>query len=195
MVDPKKLAPRINKANAIQGSAEIDGKEDDIWQLAKYFPSPPASEELNTEVKALWDKEYLYLLLEVTESTPGQDDAVTLFIEEKNEKSDFPDENDRTIEFDFNSDWKDTEDSIFNKTDSGYIFETRIPFEHIEGSEGISIGLDIQVKNGENIPAKWNDKNNIAVDTPKYWGVVDFTAAPSGAIAYTIMFRLFLLYK
>lgn len=184
MVDPEKLAPRINKAKAIQGTAEIDGKEDEIWQFDEYFPNPPASENLDAEVKTLWDKEYLYILLKVSDESPGKDDAIVFFIDEKNEKSDSLDENDRIMEFSLNSDWKDTKDSVFNKTDSGYIFEARIPFEYIEGSEDISMGLDIQVKNGDQLSIKWNDKNNIAGQLPKYWGTLNFVAAPSGAIAH-----------
>lgn len=184
MVDPEKLAPRINKAKAIQGTAEIDGKEDEIWQFDEYFPNPPASENLNAEVKTLWDKEYLYILLKVSDESPGKDDAIVFFIDEKNERSDSLDENDRIMEFSLNSDWKDTKDSVFNKTDSGYIFEARIPFEYIEGSEDISMGLDIQVKNGDQLSIKWNDKNNIAGQLPKYWGTLNFVAAPSGAIAH-----------
>ncbi|MBA7615042.1 Endo-1,4-beta-xylanase A [subsurface metagenome] len=184
MVDPEKLAPRINKAKAIQGTAEIDGKEDEIWQFDEYFPNPPASENLDAEVKTLWDKKYLYILLKVSDESPGKDDAIVFFIDEKNEKSDSLDENDRIMEFSLNSDWKDTKDSVFNKTDSGYIFEARIPFEYIEGSEDISMGLDIQVKNGDQLSIKWNDKNNIAGQLPKYWGTLNFVAAPSGAIAH-----------
>ncbi len=184
MVDPEKLAPGINKAEAIQGTADIDGEEDEIWHFAKSFSNLPVSEGLNLEAKALWDKEYLYILLKVNDKNPGQDDAVLLFIDEKNEKLDSLDENDRIMKFSLNSDWKDTKDSAFNKTASGYIFETRVPFEYIEGSEDTSIGLDIQVKNGEKVSVKWNDKYNIASQLPKYWGTLNFVAAPSGVIAY-----------
>jgi len=184
MVDPTKLAPRINKAWAIEGAAEIDGEEDEIWQFAKYFPNLTTSEELNIEAKALWDKEYLYILLKVSDESPGQDDAVTIFINEKHEKSDALDENDRVIEFTLDSDWKNTKDAVFNQTDTGYIFEVRVPFESIEGSEGMTVGLDIQVRDGEQISVKWNDKNNIADEIPKYWGKLDLVAAPSGEVAY-----------
>ncbi len=184
MVDPSKLTPRINEAKAIRGTAEIDGIEDEIWHFAEYFPDPLVSEDLSAEVRALWDKEYLYILLKVSDKSSRQNDAVLLFIDEKNEKSDSPDENDRIIEFTLNSDWKDTKDSIFNKTAGGYIFETRVPFEYIEGSEDTSIGLDIQVKNGDQVSVKWNDKDNIASQVPKYWGTLNFVMAPSGEIAY-----------
>jgi len=183
MIDPEKLTPRINKAKVIQGTAVIDGKEDEIWQFAEYFPNLPASQDLNVEAKALWDKEYLYILLKVSDESPGQDDAVVIFIDEKNDRSDSLNENNRIIEFALNYDWKDTKDAAFNKTDSGYIFETRVPFEYIEGSESITMGSDIQVKNGDQVFVKWNDKNNIASQIPKYWGTLNFVTAPSGATA------------
>jgi endo-1,4-beta-xylanase len=184
MVDPQKLTPRINKAKAIEGTAVIDGEEDEIWHFVKAFSDLPESEDFNLEAKALWDEEYLYILLKVTDKSPGQDDAVLLFIDEKNEKSDSLDENDRIIEFNLNSSWKDTEDSAFNKTANGYIFETRIPFKYIEGSEDTSIGLDIQVKDGDQAFIKWNDKYDTAGQVPKYWGNLNFVMAPSGATAY-----------
>ena len=184
MVDPSKLAPRINKANAIQGTAEIDGEEDEIWQSTEYFRNLAASENPGVKAKALWDKEYLYILLNVSDESPGQDDAVTIFINEKHERSDALDENDRVIEFTLNSDWKNTEDAAIIQTDDGYIFEVRIPFEHIEGSEDTVIGLDFQVKDGSQASVKWNDKDNTASEIPKYWGKLDFVTAPSGATAY-----------
>jgi len=184
MVDPEKLTPRINRAKAIEGTADIDGEEDKIWHFVKAFSDLPESEDFNLEAKALWDKEYLYILLKVTDKSPGQDDAVLLFIDDKNEKSDSLDENDRIIEFNLDSSWKDSEDSSLKKTASGYIFETRVPFEHIECSEGTSIGLDIQVKDGDQAFIKWNDKYDIAGQVPKYWGNLNFVMAPSGATAY-----------
>jgi endo-1,4-beta-xylanase len=184
MVDPERLAPRINRAKAIEGTADIDGEEDKIWHFVKAFSDLPESEDFDLEAKALWDKEYLYILLKVTDKSPGQDDAVLIFIDEKNEKSDSLDENDRIIEFNLDSSWKDSEDSSFKKTANGYIFETRVPFEHIEGSEDTSIGLDIQVKDGDQAFIKWNDKYDIAGQAPKYWGTLKFVIAPSGATAY-----------
>jgi len=184
MVDPEKLTPRINKAKAIEGTADIDGEEDEIWHFVKAFSDLPKSEDFNLEAKALWDKEYLYILLKVTDKSPGRDDAVLLFIDEKNEKSDSLDENDRIIEFNLDTGWKDTKDSAFNKTANGYIFETRVPFENIEGSEDASIGLDIQVKDGDKTFIKWNDKYDIADQVPKYWGNLNFVVAPSGTTVY-----------
>ncbi len=183
MVDPGKLAPRINEAKAIQGSAEIDGKEDEIWLSAEYLKNPPVLENNEAEVRTLWDNEYLYLMLEVPDKTPGENDAITIFIDEKNEKSDSPDENDRKIEFNLDNDWENTPDSFLGETESGYIFETRVPFEYIEGAEGVSIGFDIQIQNNS-VTAKWNDKNNIAGEIPKYWGILNLAAAPSTAAAY-----------
>jgi endo-1,4-beta-xylanase len=184
MVDPSKLSPRINKAKAIQGTAVIDGEEDDIWQSTEYFRNLTASESPGVKAKALWDKEYLYILLDVSDESPGEDDAVTIFINEKHEKSDALDGNDRVIEFTLDPNWENTEDAALTETDDGYIFEARIPFEYIEGSEGSVIGLDFQVKDGSQASVKWNDKDNIADGIPKYWGRLDFVTAPSGATAY-----------
>jgi len=184
MADPKKLTPRINKAKAIEGTAIMDGKAEEIWQFAESFPRITLSDESGAEIKALWDKKYLYILLKVADSTPGQDDVFTIFIDEKNNKTDSLDENDRVIEFTLDSSWKNTKDAVLNTTDSGYLFETRIPFEHIAGSKIITMGLDIQVKNGDQVFIKWNDQDNIAGQTPQYWGVLKFVTAPGGTIAY-----------
>jgi len=184
MVDPERLNPRINNAKAIQGSVEIDGIEDSIWQSAVSFPDFKVSNSPGVEAKALWDKEFLYILLKVSDETPGENDTVKIFMDEKNEKSDSPDKNDRVIELEFDSDWENTEDTVINKTDGGYIFESRVPFEHIEGSEGLEIGLDIEVADGSQAFVKWNDKNGIADEIPKYWGNVNFATAPRRATAY-----------
>lgn len=183
MVDPGKLAPRINRAKAIEGGAEIDGKEDVIWQSAEYFPNFDASGNIGVEAKALWNEEFLYLLLEVSGAGSGEDNTIKIFIDEKNEKSDSPDENDGIIEFNLDSEWENTGTAAFNKNSDGYIFEARIPFEHIEGSEGTEIGLDIQVTDEKGDSVKWNDKDDIAGNIPKYWGTVDFVTAPTRAAA------------
>jgi endo-1,4-beta-xylanase len=184
MVDPEKLAPRINSAKAIQGGAEIDGIEDDIWQSAEYFPNFDASEDPGVETKALWNEELLYILLKVQDKSHGENGAVKIFLDEKNEKSDSLDENDRVVEFNFDSEWKNTGYAALNETREGYIFEARIPFEHIEGSERIEIGLDIQVTGGDGATVKWNDKDDIAGNIPKYWGTVDFVKAPKRTAAH-----------
>jgi endo-1,4-beta-xylanase len=183
IVDPGKLTPRINEAKAIQGSAEIDGKEDEIWNSAEYFPNPPVLDNNEAGIRALWDKKYLYILLEVPDTSQLQNDSIALFIDEKNDKSDSIDENDRVLEFNLDDDWENTGDSALNKTGSGYLFETRLPLEQIEGAEDISIGFDLKIQDSETV-AMWNDTKNITGDIPKYWGIINFAAAPSTASAY-----------
>ncbi|MBN1799516.1 MAG: endo-1,4-beta-xylanase [Spirochaetales bacterium] len=183
LADPRQLTPRINKAKAIEGTAVIDGKAEDIWQFAESFPRMTISDESGAEIKALWDKQYLYILLKVADATPLQEDAITIFLDEKNNKADALDENDRLIEFALDKTWKNTKDTALTKSASGYVFEARIPFAHIKGSKIITMGLDILIKNGEQGVLKWNDKDTVDSKTPKYWGALKFVTAPSGTTA------------
>lgn len=183
MVDPEKLAPRINTAKAIEGTAEIDGNVDEIWNFAEYFPAMAPSEGPGMEARALWDTSNLYVLLEVSGKISGEDNSVKIFIDEKDDKSDSLDENDRVVEFIFDSEWENTGDAAISQTDDGYIFEARIPFEHIEGGRDTRIGLDIQAACGDGATVKWNDKKGTADKVPGYWGRVNLAAAPGGANA------------
>ncbi len=136
MVDPGKLTPRINEAKAIQGTAVIDGKEDQIWQFAKYFPNMSASQDLSAEVRALWDEKYLYILLKVADDSPGQDDTVVFFIDEKNNKTSSYEQDDGQFRVSFENRQSfgstgsvDGFESATQITENGYAVEVKIPIE------------------------------------------------------------------
>ncbi|MBN2536070.1 MAG: endo-1,4-beta-xylanase [Spirochaetales bacterium] len=184
IVDPAKLSTRINKARVSEGTAVIDGKEDVSWEFTEFFPNIPTTPGLAADMKALWDKEYLYILLNITDKTPAQDDVITFFIDEKNNKADALDDNDRIIDFAINKSWKNSADAVVKKTDSGYIFETRLPFKTIKGEKDMASGFDMLIQSGDKTSIKWNDQKTLKDSSPKYWGVLECITPPKSGVAY-----------
>ena len=184
MVDPNKLSLRTKTAKAIDRTITIDGIEEDKWLLAELLPNISATDNLKADVKASWDKNYLYMLIKVDDNTPAQNDNITIFIDEKNDKSETLDNNDYTIEYDLNNTFQNSKDVALKKSNTSYTLEARIPFKNIEGKDESTIGLDISIKNGENDLIKWNDEEIAQGKIPKNWGILKFTQAPKGAISF-----------
>ncbi|MBN1698557.1 MAG: endo-1,4-beta-xylanase [Spirochaetales bacterium] len=184
LVDPSKLTPRINMAKAAEGSAVVDGKEDSSWQYPEFFPNIPITTGLSFSVKAQWDKAYLYILLDVADTTPLQNDAITFFINENNKRSQTMDSDDRTIDFVLDKGFKNSKDAAVLKKKGGYVFEARIPFNKIEGAKDIAVGFDVLVKDGEKAYIKWNDQETVNSTNPGYWGVLNLVKTPKIGKAY-----------
>jgi endo-1,4-beta-xylanase len=184
MVDASRLAPRINQGNATEGTVVIDGVDDDRWQFTDAFTVSDETSGLSAKVKALWDADYLYLLLEVADGTPLQDDRIALMIDEGDDKTDALDENDSTYAFDLNGDWSNSEDAAAIETDSGYSFEVRLPFEHVEGAADATVGFDLLIQDGSTAYTRWNDVGQVERMVPACWGRLILTQAPKGSVVH-----------
>jgi endo-1,4-beta-xylanase len=183
IVDPGKLSTRINRGRASEGQPAINGKEDDTWEFSEFIPNIPTTPGLSADMKVMWDKKYLYVLLKVNDKTPAQDDVIAFFIDEKNDKSDTLDDNDQVVEFNVNKSWKNTKDVFAAADGGGWILTARIPFKTIEGNTDIKLGFDVLIQSGDNY-IKWNDQETMKSTTPKNWGVLECITPPKSGIAY-----------
>lgn len=184
IVDPEKLSTRINRARAAEGTPVIDGKVDEPWEFSEFVPNIPTTAGLSADMKLLWDKEYLYVLLNVTDETPARDDVITFFIDERNDRSETMDDNDRIIDFTLNNSWKNSSDAAVKKTSSGYVFEARLAFDSIEGVTDMALGFDILIQSSDKIFVKWNDQKTLKSTTPKKWGLLEGITPPKFGFAY-----------
>jgi endo-1,4-beta-xylanase len=183
IVDPSRLSTRINRARAAEGIPDISAKADDAWEFSEFVPNIPSTPELSADMKVLWDKENLYINLAINDVTPAQDDTITIFIDEENNKSEAMDENDQIVEYRVDTTWKNTKDTFVSKSGKSWMFRTRIPFQTIEGMTDMRLGFDLLIQSG-GTTLKWNDQETMKSTTPKYWGVLECITPPKAAVAY-----------
>lgn len=173
-------------AQAMRGTPEVDGKIDEVWSSAARLRTGRFVAEL-TDLKAeqlpatgyvrcLWDDEFLYCLVEVTDpqlatgnSEAYEKDSVEFFVDGNNAKADAYDDDDAQYRVDAtgentvgpSSNLENFKSSV-SKTETGYLVEARIK---LKGTAGQKIGFDVQVNNdaGEGrrqSVAKWSDASN-----------------------------------
>jgi len=154
----------------------IDGTVDPVWSLAtKQFmaitidgsaPTDPA--DCSGSWQALYDSQYLYVLIDVNDSklyndtvlaNSWQDDTVEFYIDGNNSKGGSTDENDFQYRFGWNVDSPNADmyeyfhrpgsllgvEYMMAETDDGYRFEIRIPWSSILGRPGAPVGQLIGV--------------------------------------------------
>ncbi len=184
MVDPTKLTPRIHYANASEGTIVVDGLADERWQFTDATTIADEGSDLSAKVKALWDADYLYLLLQVTDATPLQNDRISLLLDEGNDKTETTDKNDSDYHFDLNDEWQNSKDAAVVETDEGYWFEARLPLEYVEGAVDTMMGFDLILQDGEGAFIRWNDLGELERMTPAYWATLTFVQSPKGRVVH-----------
>jgi len=139
----------VGKATA---SPAVDGKVEDLWSKAKvyelknnFYDDASGPEDCSASFKTLWDKDNLYVLVQVQDEDLRndsdeywQDDAVEVFIDADNSKSDSYDDDDYTYRFDWDAAspaMGETKHNkvegvkyAFSKTDKGYTLEVSFPW-------------------------------------------------------------------
>ncbi len=189
----------------------IDGKIDACWAQAKAldikhsFYNPVSSpEDCSATYKALWDKEGLYVLVDVTDDDLRndseeywQDDAIEVFIDADNSKSSSYGDNDYQYHFGWDATSPAMGESQHGKTDGvkhalvktdkGYRLEVRFPWPTlgVKPAPGANIGLDVQVNDddgGSDRDSKlaWHAAQDDAWQNPRAIG----TAQLAGLIAW-----------
>ncbi len=189
----------------------MDRKIDDCWAAAQSYPlkksfyDPPASQaDLSAGFKALWDKDYLYLLVEVTDDQRQgdsdefwQDDGIEVFIDADNSKSSEYGSGDYQFYFSWKDDWATVGEARGNgttgvklsgtKTDTGYRVKIRFAWSTlgVKPAPGVSIGLDVQVNDDDDGGQRdskiaWNAVTDDAWINPQAFG----TAQLGGLIAW-----------
>ncbi|MBN1362310.1 MAG: tetratricopeptide repeat protein [Sedimentisphaerales bacterium] len=153
----------------------IDGNIDACWAQAKAleikhsFYNPVSSpEDCSATYRALWDKNGLYLLVDVTDDDLRndseefwQDDAIEIFMDADNSKASSYGDNDYQYRFE----WDATAPAMsegqqgktdgvkhaFIKTDGGYRLEVQFPWSTlgVTPAPGANISLDVQVNDDD----------------------------------------------
>ncbi|MBN1303864.1 MAG: endo-1,4-beta-xylanase [Anaerolineales bacterium] len=189
-------APKVTAA--VYGTPVIDGEEDEVWASANQEETAVwvlgASGSTGT-VKTLWDEEYLYAYVVVTDSllskkarNPWEQDSFEIYVDQNNAKTTTyePDDGQYRINFENERSYLGgaAEEKITTATrvtDSGYIVELAIQFDYIKPQEGMLIGYEFQVNNDENgdgirdSVVTWNDPTHQTYQNTSRMGLLVFT--------------------
>ena len=181
----------------------INGKVDDIWNTAKPYKianvmyEPPTSpSDLSADYKAMWDKDNLYLLVEVTDDILKHDtspedwydsDSVEVYIDATDGKS----AEYGPTDFQYGFIWDKTSPLMLESkhgrtngvqyalvtTDTGYRVEVKFPWSTLgaKPSAGTKIGLDIQVNDNDSGGKRksklaWHAREDNAWENPRAFG-------------------------
>jgi len=183
----------------------IDGTAEDIWSAASQYKlenimysSVPPANDLSTTYRVMWDKENLYLFVDVHDDVLKNDsdeyyfdDTIEVFIDADNSKSSEYGENDHLFYFD----WDKTSPSIGKSgepylkeevkfalvtVDTGYRLEAMFPWSTLgtKPSTGSKIGLDIHVNDDDDGGERdsklmWRDTKDSAWQSPLTFGTAE----------------------
>jgi len=189
----------------------LDGKADRCWANApqydltnRYYSVPSSDADLSASFKALYDRESLYVLVDVADDDLRNDsdefwldDSIELFIDADHSRGQDYDDNDYQYYFG----WDATTPAIgeehhgntdgvevaFAKTEDGYRAEIKLPWSTlgVEPAPGTSIGLDVQVNDDDNGGQRdskiaWHAPEDNAYLHPRVFG----TAQPLGLVGW-----------
>ncbi|MDE5883464.1 MAG: endo-1,4-beta-xylanase [Oscillospiraceae bacterium] len=148
-------------AEATQGTPEIDGKIDAIWESANFININQFSlgEGATGTAKLLWDRDYIYILAEVTDPVLSkasvnvyEQDTVEIFLDENNHKTSAYESDDIQVRTNYDNEKSVTDGlstdafvSATSKTDTGYLVEFAIPSTLGGFRANQVVGFDAQI--------------------------------------------------
>jgi endo-1,4-beta-xylanase len=198
VIDPDKFIAEnepdekeVNQGTAVFGKPSIDGTVDDVWsdapelQVNRY---QMAWQGANGVSKVLWDKENLYVLIQVSDSqldksspNPWEQDSIEVFVDENNAKTSSYENGDGQYRVNFDNETSFNPQSIADGFESathvsgnGYTVEVKIPLNTISPENNTKIGFDIQINDGKDgarqSAATWNDMTGLGYQDTSVFG-------------------------
>jgi endo-1,4-beta-xylanase len=189
-------------AEAVEGTAVIDGKIDDVWNDALSITTSTYTlgSGAVANVRTLWDEDYLYVLAEVKDpnlskanANAYEQDSVEIFFDENNNKTSAYQsddiqfrvnyDNEKTITDGFSSDIFKSATSI---TSDGYIVELAIPSSLGGFTANQVIGFDAQVNDDDGSGSRtsisnWSDITGLGYTNTSGYGVLKLTGSGSSS--------------
>lgn len=176
IVDPSKVSVYRQTVKAPNLTPIIGSSADSQWMMVKPFDADTfvkGSAGATAQIKTCWDKNNLYVLADVKDSTFGNNDSVDIFVNGNGTSKDT-----YTVKRNTNT------DAIKVKsTSDGYEIQAKLPLAGVIGAEGSKIGFDVKINddNGNGVISSssvWNDySDSQAKDVSKY-GYLEFSKAP-----------------
>ncbi|WP_349654881.1 endo-1,4-beta-xylanase [Neobacillus sp. DY30] len=200
VINPEKFIaenqPEVREANqgsAVSGTPMIDGTVDGIWSKAAELPInrfQMAWQGANGVSKVLWDKENLYVLIQVSDSqldksspNPWEQDSIEVFVDENNAKTSSYEDGDGQYRVNFDNETSfnpvrigEGFESATKASGNGYTVEVKIPFKTITPDNNTKIGFDVQINDGKDgarqSAATWNDLTGLGYQDTSVFGVL-----------------------
>ena len=185
----------------------IDGFVDDVWSISTQQPinvhingdPPSGASDCSGTWRALWDWEYLYVLVEVkdemllhdsTYNRSWEDDSVEVYVDGDNSKRISVDENDHQYCFRWYNQVETPRaqhhgelslegvEYAVHTNSNGYLFEIRLPWVSIMGKQptaGQLIGFDVFINDDDDRGSRdtqisWYATDGTGWNTPSMWG-------------------------
>ncbi|HZL41896.1 MAG TPA: sugar-binding protein [Verrucomicrobiae bacterium] len=179
----------------------IDGKPDSVWNAAKAYQlsgvmyTPPTStNDLSAEFRTLWDKQNLYVLVNVRDDVlvsdfadGWMDDSVEIYIDADNSKSKQYDDDDGQYLFIWNNGHPKMSrnrpgrtnniEFAMIKTEAGYCLEAKFPWATLgkKPVTGSKIGFEVKVNDDDDggdrdTKISWHDEHDNAWKDPQVFG-------------------------
>jgi len=199
--------PQAQPALSIPPAARaptIDGNVDEVWAavpshaIGHVAYAPPTSEaDLSAGFKMMYDRQALYLLVDVTDDRLVSDsaeywldDGVELFLAADNNKSDVYGDKDYQYHFDYDASAPAMGEShrnntngvqyAFARTDQGYRLEAKVPWSTLgtKPATGKKIGLDVHVNDDDDggdrdTKIMWFGERDVAWQQPSAFGTAE----------------------
>ena len=196
-VDPSKIEPvdalKRPTIEIAQGTVNVDGEIDDAWKNAETVKLEIVvqSVAVTCDAKLLWDKDNLYVLMDVKDKDLNdasaddyQQDSIEVFIDEDHKKPESyqPDDKQYRISYknklSFNGDKCKAENmkSAVKLTDGGYLVEASFKWTDITPEAGKTvIGLELQVNDATSAGSRsgtlsWADDTGTGYMNPSVLG-------------------------
>ncbi len=144
LVDPAKVPVETKRTKALEASVKIDGQAEAVWNVAQAVPIQAGGKAAAT-YKTLWDAGHLYVWVDVDDATVNGNDAVEVYIDENNGKTNAYEADDKKYTFRRSgaNPHKPAEYKAV-KTEKGYRIEASIP---VDGAQtGKEIGFDVRIR-------------------------------------------------
>jgi endo-1,4-beta-xylanase len=199
------------QSSAKYGTPVVDGEADAIWSDAPAMAVnryQMAWQGANGVAKALWDDEYLYVLVQVSDAqldrssaNAWEQDSVELFVDQNNGKTSFYQSDDGQYRVNFANETSFNPASLANGFESktktsgtNYTVEAKIPLTSIQPANETKLGFDVQINDGKDgarqSAAAWNDTSGTGYMDPSVFGVLTLVGKdatpPTGTILYSV---------
>ncbi|MBN2256316.1 MAG: endo-1,4-beta-xylanase [Anaerolineaceae bacterium] len=175
--DPSYLPMLIQKVNISQGTPVIDAKPDLLWSQQPWI-TINGTKALTVNFQTRWDKEYLYLFVDI-KGSPEDVGKIEVFVDENKNRTKTYEGDDRHYIFQDDVCSSCENGSYRVAKDNGYQLEAALPLNLANGRGGQKVGFDIRITESSqpDTPISWNDlTNNQDTDTSQF-GTLTFAVA------------------
>ncbi|MBN1439366.1 MAG: endo-1,4-beta-xylanase [Anaerolineales bacterium] len=184
IVDPSQLPVRTKHLDSSQGTPAIDGEPESLWDMRSWTR---IGEEgaLSASFQTLWDKQRLYVFADVKDSTPDGADAVEIYIDQNNGKTEaYEGDEIHAVCRAEGCTGADGAEFIWTAAEDGYRLEAAFPLDQ-ESTLKREIGFDLRVTDGAqpDSPLSWNDTTHGQDSGTANYGTLAFVKSVAVAVA------------